>query len=87
MASVTDIWFKYVERPLDSVGLLQSPVKRFGAFSAATMGILYLTKPKTLFDAQGKPFPSSLMSTETYSIPMDWVTTSLFVGVLSVLFI
>jgi len=85
--SLPSLWVKYIETPLDKVGLLRSQPKRFIAFSLGTMGILYLTKPKTLYDSEGKPFPSALMSSEEKAVPMDWITTSIFVGVLSILFI
>jgi hypothetical protein len=85
--NLSTIWLNYVETPLDKVGLLESPLKRFGAFTVGTMGLLYITKPRTLFDAQGKPFPSTLLSNEPKSVPVNWIATSIFVGVLSILFI
>jgi hypothetical protein len=85
--SLAELWASYVERPLGYIGLLQSKPKRFFVFSLATAGILSVMKPQIMYDSDGKPFPNSIMSGEQNAIPFDWVSASLFVGTISILFI
>jgi len=86
--SLPEIWLNYVERPLDAVGLLQSPLRRFTAVTLGTAGILYIIKPRSLYSQDGTPYPIALMNPkENKSVPVNWIFASLFMGVLSVLFV
>lgn len=88
MANIlADVWGLAIERPLDKIGLMQAPGRRFIAFTGASALILWIFKPQSLFDKEGKPYKSALYSGDKTSPPLDWGMASLLIGALSVIFI
>lgn len=86
--SLAQVWENFVEKPLDAVGLLNSPIKRFAAFGIGAAGLLYVTKPVALFDqTTKKPYPSALVNQGVDAVPIDWITASVGFGVASIVFI
>ena len=72
--------------PLDRIGLLANPMKRFAVVTAGTALMLRATKPDSLF-LKGEPRPSMLWSEEAEAVPVDYLTLSTLVGGLSVLLV
>jgi hypothetical protein len=87
MASIAEIWNKGVEQPLDKIGLLNNSLLRFGVFTAASAGLLWVFKPRGLFDEKGTPYQSVLTTPQQDGFHMDWMLTSVVIGAASVLFI
>lgn len=74
-------WKNYVEYPLWKMGLYENKLKRFAFFTAATMILLRITKPKGLFNEDGEPREVS------FDNPLNWITASTIPGILSVLLV
>jgi hypothetical protein len=83
---VLDVWSKGIEAPLYAVGLMQSPPRRFAAFTGATALGLWAFKPLSLFDRNGKPLVGYIYGNQDGPY-LDWMMLSGFVGVMSVVFI
>ena len=87
MLSLLDIYSYIFEAPFYYLGVLDKPGRRFALVSGSAAAILWLVKPRGLFDAEGKPREWQLWSKKTDSVPLNWAAVSLGVGAMSILFI
>ncbi len=79
---------KYVLKPMDNIGLLDSKVKRASFFFAGTATLLFLTQPTSLFNPETRaPYPSKLITDTPDSLVLDWFGISALMGLLSVVLI
>lgn len=83
--SLATIWTRFVERPLDTVGLFRSPYKRFAVVGAGTYLLLRTLKPESLYDKKGDARPSMFFSDSPHAVPISDITLSALIGTLSVL--
>ena len=85
--SIANFWIEYLEQPLELLGL-DNKWKRFFVVSSFSALIIWLIKPVGLFNEKGKPYSWLLTDRENpNAVPLNWLTLSLFIGGLSVLFI
>jgi hypothetical protein len=82
-----DIFGTIVETPLENLGLLNSPLKRFLVVGLFTRTILGITKPRGLFDEDGNAYPAQVLSSEENAVPLSADLLSGFIALASVVFV
>ena len=85
---VNKVWNNVIEKPLASVGLMDYPTLRFTAFTVVTYAALKYSKPKGMFNQEGKERSTKLLNPmDDEAVIVNAKLCALIVGIASVILI